>query len=94
MDIVYLIISDTKYWQSFNTIQDATLYIDILTIDGYNDWRVPTLTEYQIIQNTFREVCKGNGAITVLEENINLLLEMKDLSFENHFVIPVRNKGN
>lgn len=92
-----MIISDTKYWKSFNTLQDAILYIDILAIDGYNDWRVPNLTEYQIIQKTFWEVCEGNnpnGAITVLEENINLLLEMKDLSFENHFVIPVRNKGN
>ena len=89
-----MIISDIKYWKSFDNIQDAILYIDMLIIDEYNHWRVPTLAEYQIIQNTFREVCKGNGAITVLEENINLLLELKDVSFENHFVIPVRNKGN
>lgn len=92
-----MIISDIKYWKSFNTIEDATLYIDMLIIDEYNHWRVPTLAEYQIIQNTFWEVSEGNnptGAIIVLEENLDLILRLKDVSFENHFVIPVRNKGN
>ena len=92
-----MIISDLKYWKFFDNIYDAQIYIDMLTIDGHNNWRVPTLAEYQIIRNIFPEECEGSnpsGAIIVMEENLDLILRLKDVSFENHFVIPVRNKGN
>jgi len=90
-----MIRSDCKYWQLFENVQDAKLYIDMLIIDDYNNWRVPTLKEYETIRKEFPENCAqttpyGHG-IVVLYENINLLLELKDLSFESYFVIPIKD---
>jgi len=90
-----MIHSDCKYWQLFENVQDAKLYIDMLIIDDYNNWRVPTLKEYEKIRKEFPDNCAqtasyGHG-IVVLYENINLLLELKDLSFESYFAIPIKD---
>jgi hypothetical protein len=76
-------------------VQDAKLYIDMLIIDDYNNWRVPTAREYVKIRNKFPEICEqivNNGhGIAVLYENINLLLALVELSFKGYFVIPVKD---
>jgi hypothetical protein len=90
-----MIHSDCKYWQLFENVQDAKLYIDMLIIDDYNNWRVPTAREYVKIRNKFPEICEqivNNGhGIAVLYENINLLLALVELSFKGYFVIPVKD---
>ena len=74
-------ISDRKYWKKLNFL-DAKLYIELLSIDGKDNWRFITEKERTKYINSF-------SGVSWYEEDINRYGDIIRTNVD-YMVIPVR----
>ena len=53
-----IVCAHQQYEKKLNW-DDALLYCSLLMIDGYDDWRMPTISELQFLSNMSLEGCEG-----------------------------------
>jgi hypothetical protein len=53
-----LVCANQQYQKKLNW-DDAVLYCSLLMIDGYSDWRMPTILELQYLSNLSLNECAG-----------------------------------
>jgi hypothetical protein len=93
-----IVCANQQYEKKLNW-NDAVLYCSLLAIDGYDDWRMPTILEFQSLSHLsigkyyWSSDVRNDDSVCVqfFDENVSIRHQIYQSKSNQYFVRPVRN---
>jgi hypothetical protein len=93
-----IVCAHQQYEKKLNW-DDALLYCSLLMIDGYDDWRMPTLQELKCINHVLSNDCyywsvdckDDNVCVQYVNERASIRHQTYQYKSNQYFFRPVRN---